>query len=339
MSRRRGTVVFGVVAALVVVLVGAHGAHADDGGQARDLLDRAQGAASDHEFEATVAIQWLEGGRRQERTVSVKVHDGVLRVGDDRLVSAGTRRMLRTDDGWRLLWAGTSSGSEPDPTDKYRFAVTSDASVAQRAATQVEVAREGSRRVRERLYFDDATGMLLRRDELDARGRLVRRFAFVKMSTPRPVSSSEVRLPKVDAQSRATAPHALKDVPDDLHAPKRIGRGFTLSGVYSQADGSVQLFYSDGLLGVSVFEREGELAWNDLPEGGRAVELGDVRARVYATAAGTAAVWGNDGVTYTCVTDAPIDEVRAIAQDLSRSDDSGVLGEVGRFVTAPFNWG
>jgi hypothetical protein len=340
MSRRFAVALFGVVAALVVVLVGARGAQADDGGEAKELLHRSQGAAADHEFEGTVVVEWVEGGRREERTVAVAMKDGVLRMGDDRLVGAGTRRMLRTDDGWRLLWAVKSSGAEPDPTEKYQFVVVSPTSVAERPATQVTVARNGSKAIRERLYFDDATGMLLRRDQMNARGRLVRRFAFVKISTPQPAGTAATDdLPNVDPQSRVDAPHAIKDAPDHLDVPKHIGKGFTLAGVYSQPDGSVQLYYSDGLLGLSVFEREGELAWDELPAGGRSIKLGGVRARVYATSAGTAAVWGTKKITYTAVTDAPLDEVTAIAEGFSRSDDSSTLDDISEFVTAPFSWG
>jgi negative regulator of sigma E activity len=181
--------------------------------------------------------------------------------------------------------------------------------------------------------------MLLRRDQLDGRGKLVRRFAFVKLSAPRASASSVDDLPKVNATASANTPHAIKEMPDDLDAPKHLGKGFKLSGVYSQSDGSVQLYYSDGLLGLSVFERSGALAWDELPDGGRTIQLGDEQARVYATSAGTAAVWDADDVTYTAVTDAPLDEVRAIADDFSNGDDSSTLEDIGEFVTAPFTWG
>lgn len=340
MSRRLATIVCGTLVALVVVLAGPRGAQADDGGVARDLLVRSRDAASEHEFDGTVVIEWHERGQRHERTVSVHVSKGVLRMGGDRLVSAGTRRLMRTNTGWQVLWAVGSVGSEPDPTRKYRFVVSHSVSIAQRSATQVAIGRLGSSGVRERLFFDDATGMLLRRDQLDARGRLVRRFAFLKMSRPRTTGASKTDvLPKISRQSRLSAPQALQHVPDDLRSPKRIGEGFVLSGVYSHPDGSVQLYYSDGLLGLSVFERAGQLEWDALPAGGRTVELGDVRARVYRSAAGSAVVWGNHDVTYTCVTDAPLDEVAAVATKFSRSDQPGVLEDIGRFVTAPFSWG
>jgi len=337
MSRRIAALVGGALAVLLVVLVGPRGAQADDSGAARELLDRSRDAATDHEFEGTVLVEWLEGGQRQERTIAVEVGDGVLRMGKDRLVSSGTRRLLRTDQGWQLLWTGQSKGAEPDPADKYRFDVTEGASVAQRPATQVAISRSGANGARERLYFDDATGMLLRRDQIDARGRLVRRFAFVRLTSPQPADASGTeKLPKV---ARKDAPDVLADLPDGMRAPKRIGRGFVLVGTYSQPDGSVQLYYSDGLLGLSVFERTGELAWDELPAGGRTMELGGTRTRVYATSAGLAVVWGSDGITYTCVTDASLDEIREIADDLAHGDDSDVLEDIGRFVTGPFSWG
>jgi negative regulator of sigma E activity len=182
--------------------------------------------------------------------------------------------------------------------------------------------------------------MLLRRDQLDANGRLVRRFAFLKLTTPPPGEpAANDKLPKASPKSRDDAPDPLADLPDHFRAPKRIGQGFVLSDAYSQPDGSVQLYYSDGLLGLSVFERAGELAWDELPAGGRTVELGGTRTKVYATSAGLAVVWGKDGLTYTCVTDASLDEIRAIAADIARSDDSDALDDISRFVTAPFSWG
>jgi negative regulator of sigma E activity len=339
MSRRLIAVLGAALATLVVLAAAPRSAHADDSGAARSLLERARDAAAGQEFDGTVLVEWSEGGKRHQHTVSVHDDNGVLHVGNDRFLGAGSRRLLRTGSGWQLMWAGGASGSEPDPSSKYRFDVTHAATVAHRPATRVVVKRSGSDAVRERMFFDRSTGILLRRDQLDPNGRLARRFTFVAMTSPRPKDGgSSAALPKVDPASRTDAPRALADVPDDLSAPKRVGNGFVLSGVYSQPDGSVQLYYSDGLLGLSVFEREGELDWGALPAGGRTTEIDGRRTRVYATAAGTAVVWGNDDVTYTCVTDASLDEVAAVAADLSPSN-GGALDDVGRFVTAPFSWG
>jgi hypothetical protein len=338
--RRRLIAVLGAAAATVVVLaVAPRSAHADDSGAARNLIERSRAAAAGQEFDGTVVVEWSEGGQRHVRTVSVRDDDGVLHMGNDQLLGAGSRRLLKTGAGWQLMWAGGTHGNEPDPAGKYRFDVTRTGTVANRPATRVVVTRAGSDAVSERMFFDDASGILLRRDQLDAHGHLARRFTFVTMTPPRPKDgSTNDALPKVDPQSRADAPHALAAVPDDLSAPKRVGNGFVLSGVYSQPDGSVQLYYSDGLLGLSVFEREGELDWGALPAGGRTTEMDGRRTRVYTTAAGTAVVWGNDGVTYTCVTDAPLSEIAAVAHDLA-PDDTSPFEDVGHFVTAPFSWG
>jgi negative regulator of sigma E activity len=234
------------------------------------------------------------------------------------------------------MWSGAPTGSEPDATAKYRFALTGTSQVADRPAQEVVVRRRGTSAPSEILYFDRDTGMLLRRDDLDGQGRLARRFAFVQMSAP---ASAHATTPgDVPSSPRPDAPHALARVPSDLRAPKMVGRGFKLSGAYSQPDGSVQLYYSDGLFGLSVFERQGELDSGALPTGGRTEHIGGVHAHVYRTVAGTAVVWGNDEVTYTCVTDAPVAEVAAVTSSLAPSSSSA-MEDVGRFVTAPFSWG
>lgn len=339
MKRRIAIALSALLAAFVLVTIAPGELHADDSRVARDLLERSRDAATDQEFSGRVAIEWVDGGDLHERTVDVSAEDGVLHLGGDRLIGAGSRRLLRTGAGWQLLWAAPARGAAPDPSRKYRFDVVRRSSVADRPATLVTIARAGSSDVRERMYFDVATGMLLRRDQLDARGKLVRRFAFVSMTPPRAVDGSKREvLPKAAPDSKRRAPDAMRDAPDELEAPKRIGRDFVLSGVYSQPDGSVQLYYSDGLLGLSVFERTGELDWSALPPGGRMVELRGTEARLYRTEAGTAVVWTEQGITFTCVTDAPDDELAAIAASLDHDED-GVLDQVGRFVTQPFSWG
>jgi MucB/RseB N-terminal domain len=340
MRRSVAAAVGGALVAGLLVFGAAQGAHADDGSDAaRRLLERSSDAATDHDFTGTVEVEWQDGGRRREETVAVEVKDGVLHLGGDRLLGAGNRRMLKTDSGWELLWAAPAKSRGPDAGAKYGLTLGRRVSVAERPATVVVIRRRGSDGVRERLYFDDATGMLLRRDQLDPRGRVERRFAFVKLSAPAPASpSAHDKLPKV-ARSRREVAGALKGAPDQLTAPSRIGRGFVLAGVYAQPDGAVQIYYADGLLGLSVFEREGDLDWSALPAGGRSVRLHGTRARLYSTVAGSAAVWTADGITYTCVTDAPDDELAAIVADMDQADEPDTMEQIGRFVTRPFSWG
>jgi hypothetical protein len=321
--------------AVTVLLGGMAGVGADDSGPASTLVDRARKAAADHEFRGAIVVAWREGGRLREREVNVRVADGVMHMNRSRIVGAGTRRLLKTDSGWRLLWSGASKQSAPDPGRKYRFTVLPSASVAGRPTTPVGITRAGEDEVRERLYFDRESGLMLRRDQLDD-GRLMRRVAFTEISTPQPLLESEADpLPKPSHRG----PWPISEVPDDLHAPKRIGDGFELLGMYGQPGGGTQLYYSDGLVGLSLFEAAGELAWDELPEGGRVIKLEEGSARVYPTAAGSAVLWEHDGVTFTCVTDAPLDEVREIAADLASWNEPSMMEEIGVFLTGPFSWG
>jgi hypothetical protein len=338
MSRRVLALAIGALAALAVLVVGlagARGAGADDSAPGAAMLRRSATALRGLRFDGTVVVDWRDAAGLHHQTVPVQVDDGVLHVGDDRLLSAGARRLLRTGSGWQLMWSGAPTGSEPDATAKYRFVITGPSQVADRPAQEVVVRRRGTSAPREVLYFDRGTGMLLRRDDLDAQGRLARRFAFARMTRPAPAHAAA---PGDVPSSRRDAPRALAKVPSDLRAPKTVGRGFKLAGAYSQPDGSVQLYYSDGLFGLSVFERPGELDWGALPAGGRTEQVGDVRAHVYRTVAGTAVVWGTDEVTFTCVTDAPVEEVAAVTSSLAPASSS-TMEDVGHFVTAPFSWG
>lgn len=326
----------GTLAVLGAAAFGATAVHADDGNAARELLDRSRESASHNDFRGVIRIEWRDGRRHRSETVPVEVSEGVLRFGDDRLLSVGTRRVLRTASGWRLLWAGPAASGAPDPTRKYDFDVRGGVTVAARAATEVVIDRGGSAVARERLYFDNSSGLLLRRDQLDRFGRVVRRVAFIEVSDPTPVEHfGSSGLPKADRTYLPEATDAQAGAP---RGPIRIGDGFRLAGAYRQWDGTMQLFYSDGLIGLSVFEHPGVLAWGDLPRGGHRVELAGQPGRLYATAAGTALVWERDGIVYTAVTDASPADVGLVARDLHRSREPDAIERVGRFLTGPFAW-
>ena len=102
-------------------------------------------------------------------------------------------------------------------------------------------------------------------------------------------------------------------------------------------DGTLQLFYGDGLFSLSVFEQDGLVDWGSVPEGGRPTTVEGERARTYSTAAGTVAVWGEGGLVFTCVSDAPADTVQAVLPGVVTDDESG-FDEIVDFVFGPFGW-
>ncbi len=327
------------VAALTVVLVGARGVGADDGGTGLLLLQRAETAAARLRFDGTVVVEWRDRDGVHRRSVPVHMDDGVLHMGDDRLVSAGARRLLRTDAGWQLLWAGGHKGTEPDATRKYRFSVIGPASVAGRKVNEVTVTRAGETRPTERLYFDEDTGMLLRRDQLDARGTLVHRFAFVRMTTPVPASAPKSGdVPTPNASSHRARAARADHVPDDLAAPAQSATGSCSPASTRSPTDRCSCTTATGCSGSRSSSAPGELDWDALPDGRSDGTARRRPARVYSTAAGSAVVWGSDDVTYTCVTDAPLDEVAAVTATLTPTSSSA-LEDIGQFVTAPFSWG
>jgi hypothetical protein len=329
-----------MLAALAVLVAIPPGATADDRSRATTLLDRARGAATAHEFTGTVVVTWRAGGRLKERHVAVRAVDGVLHVGEDQVVGAGKRRLLKAGGEWQLLWSDPASAATPDPGRKYRFRVLRGAIVAARPTIVVAIERAGEPAVRERLYFDRATGLLLRRDQVDVDGRLTRRVAFAAITSPAAVARDERKDGhRLAAGAESRAPRPLDSAPAGLSVHREIGNGFALLGMYARDGGGVQLYYSDGLFGLTLFEAAGDLEWGELPAGGRAIEMGGVDARLYATPVGSAVVWEDEDVSYTGVTDAPLDEITAVVDDLERRHEPSTMEDVGRFVTAPFSWG
>jgi sigma-E factor negative regulatory protein RseB len=330
----------GMLAALTVLIAIPPGATADDESRATTLLDRARGAATGHEFAGTVVVSWRAGGRVKERDVAVRAAGGLLHMGENEVVGAGKRRLMKNGGDWQLLWSNPASSATPDPGRKYRFRVLPGAVVAARPTVPVAIERAGQSVVRERLYFDRATGLLLRRDQLDADGRLTRRVAFTEITEPVPVARADRKDgDRLAAGAESRPPRQLDAAPDGVSVHRELGNGFVLLGMYAPAGGGAQLYYSDGLFGLTLFEAAGDLEWGELPAGGREIELAGVDTRLYATAVGAAVVWEDEDVSYTCVTDAPLDEVTAVVDDLERRHEPNTLEDIGRFVTAPFSWG
>jgi hypothetical protein len=324
--------VLGAGLALATVVAGAGHAAADD--QARRLLQRASTAAYRQEFTGEVLVTWQDEGGRRQRKVEVASEDGVLQVGDDSVVGSEGRLVRRTNHGWELLGTG-AGGRVPDPTRKYDLVVTRGTPIAGRTTWRVSVRSGG--RLRERLFVDVGTGVLLRRDQLDRSGRVDRSVAFVVFTPAAGPNGTTAHVPRADA--RGSTPMPLRRVPDDVRAPARVDGGFRLVSVLGGSDGEkVQLFYSDGIVGISVFEQPGTVDWDTLPARGAAATVDGTRARAYTTAAGHALVWDSGGVTYTCVSDAPLTDMAAFAAAFGATGSPGWAEQVGRLVTGPFSW-
>jgi MucB/RseB N-terminal domain len=307
-----------------------------------DLLDRAREAAETQTFEGTVAVEWRDGGQRHSAEVAVRSAGGVLRFGDE-VVGAGSKRMIHSADGWLSLWGHDVATLGPPPTAKYRLAVQPGPDIAARPTDVVAVQLVGANRLRERLYVDRDSGLLLRRELLDMSGTPYRSVAFTALTAgPGPAgtaTAATVSAPPVAHSQEPTPAHHLK-APYKLHS--RIGTGYRLVGAY-KANGVVQQFFSDGLHGLSVFEQPGHLRGAETTlagasGAGRAVEIAGHTMRAYSASVGEAVVWESDGVVYTAVTDGPWSDLAGAVRDLPHADPPGRLRRVAQTVVSLFRW-
>ena len=175
---------------------------------------------------------------------------------------------------------------------------------------------------------------MLRREVLDADGDVVR-FASRSCACRRATATRRRRrrfAPKRRSASRSTTSTARTRI------PRRAGDGFRLIGRWQHSDDLAQLYYSDGVLSVSVFEQPGHLDWDTLPDGGVGAEVNGRAARRYALPVGEAWVFERGGVVYTCVGDASDGRARAISRhDVSRPDENRVE-RLAQMVVDPFRW-
>jgi sigma-E factor negative regulatory protein RseB len=329
--------------ALLVSLVGAvllfptSSAVASDNPDA--LLARARTAASTHDFVGIVEIRWRTPQGTKSSDVPVSGDQGLVEVGlgSDMVVGHGLDRWAGAD-GASTLWHDAGPDQLPKPSTKWNLSTAAGPVIVGRPTTVI-VARDHDGRVRARLSVDRSTGLLLRREVLDAKGRTVHEVTFVALSTV-DKTAPDGTTPTTPQAVHERGSDQVKQLPSGITAPTAAGDGFRLVGRYKQGSGVYQLFYSDGLFNVSVFEQRGELDWGSLPSGGTDTTVSDQRTLAYETAAGTVMFWNVSGSVYTCISDAPADAVTGIVATFANaSDDSDPIHDAIHFVLGPFSWG
>lgn len=223
---------------------------------------------------------------------------------------------------------------------KYQVDTVGGDTVLDRPATLLEIRRRSDERLRERLWVDADTGLIVRRETYDGEARPLRLATFVSMETAAPTDASPRRAPSTGphasrsgAEAPAAAPlasraHAGKALPLPRLAaladagwtvPASLPAGYEVTGSYAlDAAGSqpLHLVYSDGLYTVSLFEQRGHADWASLPDGAEPSPLLDGRGYEWPGAVPRRLVWEAEGTTYSLVGDAPPDEFAAIAAAL-----------------------
>jgi hypothetical protein len=335
---RRGRAVgaaLAVVAMLTVGLVALPDAHADD---AETALERARTATVREDFSGVVQIEWLSDGNWQVARVPVNGAGGTVQVGEGtrKAEGRGDDRWVAGVSGWQAGWKQPVAGNPPSPSKHWKLVLAKGSEVAGRSTNVVTATDPKTKAARLKVYVDRDTGVMLRREVLDRGGHAVRSVGFVEVKKLGGARSKPPATPK----AKNAAPVKLVSLPKGYDAPARIGTRYVLVGRYLRDDGTVQLYYSDGLFGISLFEQRGSLDWNGLPRGGGGVEVGDERGRSYEVAGGTVLVWEHDELTLTAVSDATRGDLQtfAVAFGQQSGGGGGVLDDVADFVLGPFGF-
>ena len=323
-----------VLAALTAVVVAgphldAQSRQTDDAGAA--LLERARLAALEGDYAGTVRVEWQSASGSQTAEVHVRSDDGVLYIDGERdVVASDAQRFVEGGSGWALVSGMENAVALPDPTDQWEFDVVNGPLVAGSPTRVIEISDRDSGEVRQRVYVEPGS-FVVRREILDENGDPYRVVEFVNF---RALGAA----PSVPSDYDVDQPDETSGLPDDV--PQEVGDGFELVNAYELDDGTVQLFYSDGLFVVSVFVDEGELDTGALPSDGTTREIDGEDVRAYTTPSSDVLVWEDDDDRVVAwVSDAPPDEMAGVAASFTSDDDPGFLGRAADVVLDPFSWG
>ncbi len=308
-----------------------------DSDDSDDLLARAVEASHELGYDGEVAVISLAEDGPRVATLTVARGEGGVRVGradGDQFGRADGEGFLRSSS--RLLRVG---GIERVPAQidrlrsKYtpqlegtRELDTGPASAVALVDTDLEV-------VRERLYADRDTGLIVRRETFDADGEPVRLVAFTELQP----GETQVDMPSTgdrDVEHRDVEPREIARLRETgFVVPERLERGFELLATLDVPDASVptaHLVYGDGLYTVSVFQQLGRL---DRRAVGAATQLTtDDGGSVWRWPGSEPRrlVWTGDGITFTALGDAPTDEVVGAIAALPSDPAPGLLDRLSR---------
>jgi negative regulator of sigma E activity len=306
--------------------------------RAAALVEQTRTASRAHDLTGSVVLTWRDvDGRRQHALVSVRSRGGTVELdGAARdVITRGDQTYVSGAHGWSDT-EGDVDRALPSPGRHWSLSVVAGPLVAGRPTHVVVARRPGDGapgRVAQRLFVDDASGWLLRREVLDEHGRVERSSSFHRVDIEETAGA-----PLVAPRAHRTAVASrVRDLRRGFRAPESLGT-YTLVGGVRRDDGTMQLTYHDGLFSVSVFERRGALEWDDLPDGGVKDELADRRVERYAEPGEDVLVWEDGGVVFTCASDAPEDALAPVVEALAPDDHGGVVDDAVDLVLTPFGW-
>lgn len=314
---RPAITVGGLLVILLAVVAGGTPAQAQTSW--RDLLQRAVEEGQRRSFEGRLVVVSFDAEAPVigEVTVTQDAGGSVMTSGSAAWILGRERgRTFFGDaDSGTLLRFGNvdQTGFSIDRLEeKYDVEIEGEGSTVLGEAVVLAIRERGQ--LRERLYVDPGSGMVVRRETYGRNGRPVRLVAFTSLDlTPGEVPEIEdaVIWNEVHAAKTEMAPDAmgiLRDIgwvaPDELPG----GYGLVAAAALGEDEtSSLHLLYSDGLYGVSIYQQHGRLDGSAVvARGARPAQLGRMHVYRWPGAEPATVAWTGQGRTFTAVSDAPL---------------------------------
>ena len=307
-----------------VTIAGAAGADHPAQSAPANPLDAARQAAERTQFRGTLSVQWVDGRGQHHTQLDVRGTGAAVYLdGPKAMVATPDERLVLQSSGWSLVAVGDPSaiGLAPPMNGKYLMSSQPGPLVANRPTTLVDI-RTVLGTTDERLYLDDGTGLVLRREQFDG-GAAVRVVAFTSIDIG---AGSQELAPTVRHDDR---PHQLEPfaLAAPYRAPRQLAAGYVLVSVLRR-QGVVQAVYSDAVHTLSVFEQGGALDVGGLPGAGEIVAIGAERGVRYSWPGGQLVTWQSGPLMYTAVGDGPVADVLAVAKSFPAAKSPSALQRV-----------
>lgn len=310
---------------LAVVPVAGSGTAA---GATAGPVEDARDAARRVPFSARVEVRWVDRAGLHTAELGVRAVGGNISVqgpaggGDGASPGPdGSSTMLRVSAPSPATGNGANDLLAPALERKYAVERTAGPTVAGRE-TNLFVLRSGGK-VREQLAIDTDTGLVLRREVFGPEGRPVRVVTVLQLDTA-PVPEAADKRAGTPEQARAIR---VSSLPSAYRGPDALTGGYRRIAAYRH-ERLVQLLYTDGLHGMSLFSQPGRLAAGVLPRGGDPVRVGSSAGVQYTWPGGDVVTWQVGTVVHTLVGDGTSADLLAAARSLPPPSRPSVLARL-----------
>jgi hypothetical protein len=313
---------------------------------AADALAVAELASAEVPYVGTLAVVvFTELGPRLSSVDVERDRGGIRLVDHDGRQLGRTQEAAFLRGGDQLLRVGgveRLTGTLDALVGKYDGALGTPVELDTGPAVPLELVERATGVVREVVYLDAATALIVRRETYDLTGGPVRLAAYTSLTT----EATDVSMPAQEGRDLLEVEVAAADL-QDLRAlgflvPEQLPRGYELLDVWSttREDGTVRAHavYGDGLYTLSLFQQPGRLAPAAVdgavtlrtPDGGAVWRWPGSEPRQV--------VWQGGGLVFTALSDAPTDEILELVVGLPADPPPSILTRLRRGLDRMGTW-